>query len=112
MTDNPFRRLAPPGWGIQFVETIDAQSRLDMVRKFDAEQLRAVISMPGVQKAVRLAAERRLRSLEREARPRCPKCQKPQDCNGLIAWCKNRHIIRIGKKDPRYYDGFQQIKGW
>lgn len=60
---NPFQKLAPPGYGITHTEAIDSQSRLDMVRRFNADELRAVISLPGVQKAVRQAAERRLRKL-------------------------------------------------
>jgi len=66
---NPFRESPPDGWkGIEFVETVDAQDRLEKVREFDAEQLRAVMALPGVQKIVRQAAERRLRKLESETK--------------------------------------------
>lgn len=60
--DNPFRipRLGPT------VQAIDAQSRLDMVKRFGPEELRRVLALPGVQKTVRQAAERRLKKLEAE----------------------------------------------
>jgi hypothetical protein len=63
--NNPFQEKAPVGWGIDHVETYDAQGRLDKVKRFNADQLRQVIALSDVQKAVRLAAERRLRKLER-----------------------------------------------
>lgn len=57
---NPFRipRLGPT------VQAIDAQSRLNMVKEFGTEELRAVMGLPDVQKTVRRAAERRLKKLE------------------------------------------------
>lgn len=63
---NPFRKPGLPGFGLEYTETVDAQGRLEEVRTFNTNQLRAVIAMPNVQKTVKLAAERRLRKLERE----------------------------------------------
>jgi hypothetical protein len=59
--NNPFRRMM---CGHE-VEDIVVQSRLDRVREFNAEQLRAVLALDDVQKTVRAAAERRLRQLEK-----------------------------------------------
>lgn len=47
--------------------TIGIRDRLNLVKGFGAEQLRAVIALPGCQKSVAKAAERRLRKLESEA---------------------------------------------
>lgn len=52
--------------GRDLVETADAESRIDQVKKMDPDQLRAVIAWPGTQKTVRLRAESRLRRLQRE----------------------------------------------
>lgn len=61
---NPFREKAPPGYPVEYVETYNGQDRIDKVRTFNAEQLRQAIALPGVQKSVKQAAERRLRKLE------------------------------------------------
>jgi hypothetical protein len=61
---NPFLQA---GWGpLNYTEYIDAQSRIERVRNFNAEECRWVIALPGVQTTVRQAAERRLRKLEKE----------------------------------------------
>lgn len=48
-------------------QTCDALGRIEMVRSFGMEDLRAVLALPKVQATVRQAAERRLRKLERSA---------------------------------------------
>lgn len=61
--NNPFQKradYAPSG----YTEAIDTQTRLEDIRRFTGNQLRQVIELTGVQKAVRLAAERRLRKME------------------------------------------------
>jgi hypothetical protein len=63
--NNPFPYKAPPGYGVEYLEAIDAQSRLEKVREFTANQLREVIALPGVQKTIQQAAERRLRKILR-----------------------------------------------
>lgn len=65
---NPFQAKGLPGFGLEHIETVDAQSRLEEVRTFNVGQLRAVIAMPRLQKTVKQAAERRLRKLIREKR--------------------------------------------
>ncbi|HEY9282345.1 MAG TPA: hypothetical protein VIP46_02725 [Pyrinomonadaceae bacterium] len=62
MNTNPFLRPdLGPG-----VQTIDAPGRLRLVKTYGPDKLRQVIALPGVQKTVREAAERRLRKLEKE----------------------------------------------
>lgn len=56
---SPFRC----GDGMQYV---DVDNRLSRVKEMDAEQLRAVVALPGCQKIQALAADRRLRKLEKE----------------------------------------------
>lgn len=61
--NNPFQKpasYAPSG----YTEAIDTQTRLEEVRRFTGNQLRQVIELKGVQKTVRVAAERRLRKME------------------------------------------------
>jgi hypothetical protein len=60
--NNPFRYKHALGGG--YVQAIDAESRLRMVKTFGPDELRAVIHLPGIQKTVREAAERRLKKLE------------------------------------------------
>jgi len=43
-----------------------AADRLDTVKRFDAAQCRAALTLPDLQKTVRTAVERRLRKLEQE----------------------------------------------
>lgn len=63
---NPFRHAS--GFrDVPHVETVDAKDRLEAVKSFNAAELRAVIDLPNVQKTVRVAAERRLRKLAKEA---------------------------------------------
>jgi hypothetical protein len=45
-------------------EYVDAASRLHAVKEFSAEDCRAALKLPDLQKTVRLAVERRLRKLE------------------------------------------------
>lgn len=40
--------------------------------------------------------------MDKAQQPKCPECGKPQDSNGLIAWCVNAHVYTIAKDDPRY----------
>ncbi|PWG61729.1 hypothetical protein [Sediminicurvatus halobius] len=42
----------------------DAQSRIEAARRFDRAQCLAALEVPGLQKTVRNAVERRLRKLE------------------------------------------------
>jgi hypothetical protein len=62
---NPFQERAEH-WGRDYVETFDAAGRLEKVKRFDAEQLRQVLVLPGIQKSVRQAAARRLKKLKEE----------------------------------------------
>ncbi len=43
----------------------DAQDRIACVKEFDADQCRAALALPDLQKAVRTAIERRVRALEK-----------------------------------------------
>lgn len=63
--ENPFRHPGIPSLGIEYTYTCDAESRLRMVKNFNIDQLKAVLALTDIQKQVRLAAERRLRKLER-----------------------------------------------
>lgn len=59
---NPF--LHPSGIpGIGMLQASDALSRIDAMKSFSEEQLRAVVALPGVQKIVRAAALRRLKKM-------------------------------------------------
>lgn len=60
--DNPFES-SEMVWG-HYPQAVDAESRMSMIKSFDADQLRKVLALPGVQKSARLAAERRLKKLE------------------------------------------------
>lgn len=48
-------------------EYVDAQSRIEMVKTFSANECRASLELSDLQKTVRLAVERRLRRLAKEA---------------------------------------------
>jgi hypothetical protein len=65
VTDNKNPFITGSAWGHK-IQAFDAQSRLDMIKHFDREQLQAVVTMPGVQKTVKQAAERKLRKLEKQ----------------------------------------------
>ena len=58
---NPFASSVHPG-----SQWVDADSRLECVKEFSAEQCRAALKLPDLQKSVRLAIERRLRKLAKE----------------------------------------------
>lgn len=58
--NSPWRR--PGAWG-GYTETIDAQTRLELVPRMDEVKLRKIIAWPETQKTVRAAAERRLKQL-------------------------------------------------
>lgn len=60
---NPFARTLHGGLNC---EIQDADGRLTALRTFTAAECRAVLALPGIQKGVREAAERRLRKMERE----------------------------------------------
>ena len=60
--ENPFLHEA---YG-SLVGTMNAQDRIQELKKFDIEKLRQVIALPGVQVTVRKAAERWLRKLEKK----------------------------------------------
>lgn len=47
------------------MQTVDATSRLDAIKRMNADELRAVIAWPDNQKAVQQAAERKLRKLSK-----------------------------------------------
>lgn len=47
-------------------QAVDAESRIDMARRFDAEQCHAALKRRDIQKTVRAAVYRRLRRLEKE----------------------------------------------
>ncbi|MFL6284526.1 MAG: hypothetical protein ACJ74Q_15380 [Pyrinomonadaceae bacterium] len=63
---NPFEYEAPSGYGMKYLQAIDAQSRIDMLKKFDEAQLRAAIALPGVQKSVRTKAESLLKKMTKK----------------------------------------------
>ena len=74
---------------------VDASSRLARVKEMGAEQLRQVIALPGCQKSVVKAAQRRLKKLEAEQAARsCLNCGNnnpdeeicSQKCDGAVAW--------------------------
>lgn len=50
------------------VEAIDVASRIEIVKELDAEECHAALKVPGLQKIVRQAVERRLRRLAKEQR--------------------------------------------
>lgn len=67
--DNPFRtkcNYAPSGYS----EILDVDGRLDKVKQFTANQLRAVLTMADVQVRVRKAAESKLQRIEKSAIPK------------------------------------------
>jgi hypothetical protein len=80
------------------MEYVDVENRLARVKEMGAEQLRKVVALPGCQKQVVKAAERRLKKLEKEqpgtARKTCLNCgnndpaeeECSQDCNHASAW--------------------------
>jgi hypothetical protein len=49
-----------------YSEWFDAQSRLDRVKEFNLPQLAAALEVPGLQKTVRTAIERRMKRLQLE----------------------------------------------
>lgn len=57
---NPFEQKTFEG---RVVQAIDADSRVRMVKRMDVAALEQVLVLPGVQKTVLLAAQRRLRAL-------------------------------------------------
>ncbi len=59
MKDNPFRGT--------YGYWVDAESRLDCVKNFNAAECQAALKVYGLQKTVRIAIERRLRKLAKEA---------------------------------------------
>lgn len=62
---NPF---AVTGFGIpKGVEYLNVDGRMYVVRTADKAALRVILARTDLQKTVRVAAERRLRTLEREA---------------------------------------------
>lgn len=62
---SPFLKPAPKGYPVAAIESVAAEDRLWDLRSMMPEQLRAVIAYPGSQRMVKLAAERRLRKLEK-----------------------------------------------
>lgn len=55
----------------EIVATVDAPGRLDIVKRCTSiEQLQTYAAWDGTQKSVRLAAERRIRKLQKEGRIR------------------------------------------
>jgi len=50
--------------------TLDGRDRLESIKTFSRAELQAAIHVPGVQKTVRLAAERRLNKLNSSIRNR------------------------------------------
>jgi hypothetical protein len=70
------RRMNPflcPQPGFPNCETVDAEGRIEAVKRFDADQCHAVLALPSVQVSVRKAAERRLRKLDTKIRS-CLRC--------------------------------------
>lgn len=64
MITNPFYAASYNGHDCYHVSASD---RLLAVQRFDIEQCRAALKLPGLQKSVITALERRIRKLEREA---------------------------------------------
>ena len=63
-TDNPFAYHNALGWPMQVV---DVATRLERVKRFDADQCERALKVDGLQKTVRTAIERRLRQLRASA---------------------------------------------
>ncbi len=68
--NNPFQEKQPQGSYPPYWETYDAPGRLDRVKMFSEHQLEQALALPDryLQKAVRVAAERRLKKLREERR--------------------------------------------
>lgn len=60
---NPFQSSIKK-FGGGFTQTVDVEGRIALVKRFDAAQLESALQVPGLQKTVRLAIERRLRKLQ------------------------------------------------
>lgn len=64
--NDPFCRRAPAHYpGIDWLCTIAADERIELVRGMDERDLERVIAMPGVQSTVLRAAEARLKRLRK-----------------------------------------------
>lgn len=62
---NPWLRSAPKYYNtiVKELQPVSSEDRCAELKGFDLQKLRDVISWPGTQKTVRLAAERQLRKL-------------------------------------------------
>jgi len=65
-------KLRNPFWaGFSFGDGdsfwVDAESRLDKVKRFSTVECRQALRLPDLQKTVRIGIERRLRRLQKEA---------------------------------------------
>ncbi len=60
---NPFAKKAPPGYGVEYFQTIDAKDRRRNVAGFSVDQCHAALEVDGLQKTVRKAVYRRLKNL-------------------------------------------------
>lgn len=66
----PFRRPAPRGWGIDYIEVCGCEDRVRLVRTMSAEDLEHVVANGwAIQRTVLRAAEARLRRLRRAKSP-------------------------------------------
>lgn len=61
---NPFASRGPSGW-VPVCYAWDSTSRIYIVKRLGAEDIRKVLALNDLQKGVREVAERRLRKLER-----------------------------------------------
>lgn len=65
---SPFRRPAPKGLGIPYVEVCSAEERIDLVKTMSVADLEKILALGTyLQSTVRKAAESRLRRLRRAA---------------------------------------------
>lgn len=55
-------------YGGHVIQHLGAVDRIERVKRFDADQCRAALTLPDLQKTVLAAIERRLRALEKAAR--------------------------------------------
>jgi uncharacterized protein with NRDE domain len=81
---NPWLRPAPEYYSIEVkeIQAVSVEDRKTELKTFDIAKLKAVIAWPGTQKAVRLAAERRVR--KKEVYKRTKKKKRSQICQGYV----------------------------
>lgn len=64
--NNPFCRPAPAHWDIESLCVINADDRVQEVRRMNKQELERVFALPGVQRIVLKAAQARHKKLMKE----------------------------------------------